>query len=162
MKLRGHAIAERAGQLLKSRGWRAGVAESSTGGLLGHLITSVPGSSAYFWGGVIAYDNAVKAGLLEVRDASLIRWGAVSHQVALEMAEGARRALGVEVGISITGIAGPGGGSPQKPVGLFFIGLAFPGERRSWRHLWTSDREENNQVAAETALHHLVRYLHPA
>ena len=145
--------------LLKARGWRIAVAESCTGGLLGHEITQVSGSSAYFLGGVIAYADDVKMGLLGVSEASLIRWGAVSAQVALEMAAGARRQIGAEVGVSITGIAGPTGGTAEKPVGLTYIGLAAPHERRTWRHVWSGDRTENKRASVRAALAHLRRYL---
>ena len=144
---------------LNARGWRLAVAESCTGGLLGHEITQVSGSSAYFLGGVISYADDVKMNLLGVSEASLIRWGAVSAQVALEMAAGVCRCTGAEVGLSITGIAGPTGGTPQKPVGLTFIGLAAPHERRAWRHVWDGNRSENKQASARAALAHLLRYL---
>ena len=135
------------------------VAESATGGLIGHTITQVPGSSRYFWGGVIAYANDVKMQLLGVRETSLIRWGAVSAPVALEMASGACRATGVEAAVSITGIAGPSGATAVKPVGLYFVGLAVPGEAWAWRHIFTGDRTTNNEVAAQSALMHLIEYL---
>ena len=152
-------LSERAGGLLSARGWRVAVAESATGGLLGHLITKVPGSSEYFWGGVIAYANDLKMNLLGVRRESLMRWGAVSSQVAWEMAKGACAAAGTEVGISITGIAGPTGATPQKPVGLYFVGLALPHECWVWRHRFQADRVANNAAVAQAALAHLVTYL---
>ena len=116
------------GLLLNARNWRIAVAESATGGLLGHWITHVPGSSRYFWGGVIAYANETKRDVLNVQAATLRRWGAVSPQVAAEMARGVTQVLSVEVGVSITGIAGPTGATATKPVGLYFIGVAFPGD----------------------------------
>lgn len=145
--------------LLKALGWRVAVAESCTGGLLGHEITQVSGSSAYFLGGIIAYADEIKVALLGVSEASLMRWGAVSAQVALEMAAGARRRTGAEVGLSITGIAGPTGGTVEKPVGLTYIGLAAPRERRAWRHVWKGDRVANKQASARAALTHLLHYL---
>lgn len=147
------------GTHLLARSWRLAVAESATGGLLGHFITEVPGSSAFFWGGVIAYANDVKIRLLGVKEASLRRWGAVSVQVALEMAEGARQATQAEVALSITGIAGPTGATATKPLGLYYIALAAPGERRCWRHHFSGERHENNQRAATAALRHLALYL---
>ncbi|MGC9399823.1 MAG: CinA family protein [Anaerolineae bacterium] len=147
------------GPLLKARGWRIAVAESCSGGLLGHEITTVSGSSAYFLGGVIAYADEIKIALLGVSETSLRRWGAVSAAVALEMAAGVRRRTGAEVGLSITGIAGPTGGTPQKPVGLTYIGLAAPRERRVWRHVWNGERNANKQASAQAALAHLLRYL---
>ncbi len=136
-------IAER----LLARHWRLAVAESATGGLVGHWITRVPGSSAYFWGGVIAYSNEVKLRLLGVRQENLDRAGAVSHQVALEMARGACRATGAEVALSITGVAGPTGATAYKPLGLYYIGLATPQECWSWRHDFRGNREENENAA---------------
>jgi PncC family amidohydrolase len=146
-------------QILTSRNWHLAVAESATGGLLGHIITQMPGSSAFFWGGVIAYANEVKMQLLQVQVESLIQWGAVSPQVALEMAKGVCTATNTEVGISITGIAGPSGATDIKPVGLYYIGIALPHELRSWRHVFNGSRIENNQLAARTALAHLVTLL---
>ena len=147
------------GYLLNARGWRLAVAESATGGLIGHLITSVSGSSRYFWGGVIAYDDTVKMRLLGVQEETLIRWGAVSAVVALEMAAGARRALGVEIAVGVTGIAGPTGATASKPVGLYYLGLATSTERWAWRHLFTGDRAANNEAAAHASLRHLLDYL---
>lgn len=147
------------GELLVSRGWRMAVAESATGGLIGYRITQVSGSSRYFWGGVIAYANDVKMHLLGVQESTLIRWGAVSAKVALEMATGACRATGAETAVSITGIAGPMGATAVKPVGLYFVGLAVPGEAWTWRHVFTGDRAANNEAAAHAALAHLIDYL---
>ncbi|MGC9393600.1 MAG: CinA family protein [Anaerolineae bacterium] len=152
-------LADDVGKQLLLRNWRVAVAESATGGLIGHLLTQVSGSSQYFWGGVIAYDNTVKMRLLGVREETLSRWGAVSAVVALEMAAGACRALGVEVAVSVTGIAGPTGATASKPVGLYYLGLATPTERRAWRHLFTGDRTANNEAAARTTLQHLLDYL---
>ncbi len=147
------------GERLKVRGWHLAVAESCTGGLLGHLFTQVAGSSDYFWGGVIAYANHVKCRLLGVPEETLARWGAVSPQVAMAMARGACRLTGAEVGVGITGIAGPGGGSSQKPVGLVYVGLAAPGECWVWQHLWQGDRVQNKASSAQAALEHLRCYL---
>lgn len=152
-------LAEDVGNQMLTRGWRMAVAESATGGLIGHLMTQVSGSSQYFWGGIIAYDNAVKMRLLDVREETLIRWGAVSAVVALEMAAGACRALGVDVAVSVTGIAGPTGATATKPVGLYYLGLATSSERYAWRHLFTGDRMANNAAAAHAALQHLLDYL---
>ncbi len=149
------------GTLLRTRGWRLAVAESCTGGLLGYRITTIAGSSDYFAGGLITYSNEAKMALLGVQEESLRLWGAVSPQVALEMAAGARRQLNVELALSVTGIAGPGGGTPLKPVGLVYIGLATPGERWAWRHQWSGDRTANQISSAEAALEHLKTYLQP-
>jgi nicotinamide-nucleotide amidase len=115
------------GDLLAARGWTLGVAESCTGGLIGHRLTRVAGASAFFRGGVIAYANEVKTRLLGVPEELLARKGAVSAETAGRMAEGARAALGADAGLGITGIMGPGGGTAEKPVGLVFIGVCLGG-----------------------------------
>ncbi|MEL7505341.1 MAG: competence/damage-inducible protein A [Cyanobacteria bacterium J06554_6] len=117
-------LADAVGRLLLARNETLSVAESCTGGGLGQAITAVAGSSAYFLGGVIAYDNRVKQALLDVQAATLGQHGAVSAQVAEQMATGVRSHLNTDWGLSVTGIAGPGGGTPQKPVGLVYLGLA--------------------------------------
>jgi len=148
------------GELLQRRGWRLAVAESCTAGGLGALITEVAGSSDWFVGGVIAYDNAVKGELLEVSAEVLQQHGAVSEPCAQAMAEGVRRRLGVEVGLSITGIAGPGGGAPDKPVGTVCFGLASPDETRT-RRMTFGDRGRDvvRTAAAASALEWLRRHL---
>ncbi len=153
------SILEEVMQRLQDRAWRVAVAESATGGLLGHYLSKRSGSSAVFWGGVIAYSNDVKTGLLGVHEESIARWGAVSAQVALEMAQGARAAVGVEVALSTTGIAGPTGATAYKPLGLYYIGVAVPLESWCWRHQFGGDREENNRLAAQAALDHLLTVL---
>lgn len=114
------------GQLLHAKGQTLAVAESCTGGNLGKTLTDIPGSSAYFWGGVIAYDNRIKETLLGVSGEDLAQQGAVSATVAEQMARGVRDRCGTDWGIGITGVAGPGGGTAEKPVGLVYLGLAFP------------------------------------
>jgi PncC family amidohydrolase len=113
------------GKLLTTRRLTLAVAESCTGGLLGHRITSVSGSSEYFLGGIIAYSNKIKISHLGVQTRALARFGAVSREVARQMAMGVRKRMGADIGLSITGIAGPDGGTKKKPVGLVFIGLAY-------------------------------------
>lgn len=152
-------LEEIVGELLRACGWRLAVAESCTGGLVGHCLTNVPGSSDYFWGGAIAYANEAKQSLLGVQEEMLNAFGAVSQQVALEMARGIRQALSVDVGLSVTGIAGPGGGTPEKPVGLTWIGLSAPDGEASWKHIWHGDRILNKQHSAQAALQHLIDYL---
>ncbi len=152
-------LARQVGTALMQRGWGLAVAESCTGGLLGHLITRVPGSSAYFLGGVIAYANAIKQGLLEVPGEVLESYGAVSAPCAMAMAQGVRRLLGADVALSVTGIAGPSGGTPEKPVGLVYIGLATQTETRVWEHRWTGSRVANQRASALAALAHLLAYL---
>ena len=129
------SLASAIGQLLNQRGETLAVAESCTGGGLGQMLTAIPGSSAYFMGGVIAYNNTVKTSLLKVNPKDLAELGAVSGEVAQQMAKGVRECLGANWGVSITGIAGPGGGTEAKPVGLVYIGLAGPnGDLESFEH----------------------------
>lgn len=148
------------GELLLEKGWTVGTAESCTGGLVLHRLTNVAGSSAYVLGGVVAYSNAIKQSLLRVRHGTLIAYGAVSEQVALEMAQGARALLGVDVAVSVTGIAGPGGGTAEKPVGLTYIALVGPEQLQIVeRHVWDGDREANKAASAEAVLLLLRRAL---
>ncbi|MBX7118404.1 MAG: competence/damage-inducible protein A [Gemmatimonadaceae bacterium] len=143
-------------EALRARGMRIGVAESCTGGMLGMRLTAIPGSSDVVVGGLIAYDNAVKVAQLGVRESTLTAHGAVSEETAREMATGARARLGVEVAVSITGVAGPGGGTPEKPVGTFCVGVDVRGEVRSLRTSGVGDRHEVRQRATQAALN-LVR-----
>jgi len=147
------------GDLLRARGWKLAVAESCTGGLVGHRITNVPGSSEYYLGSVTAYAYEAKERLLGVRHETLERYGAVSEETVLEMARGVCAAFGAQVGVSITGIAGPGGAMPGKPVGLVWIGMSAPDGDWAWRYLWSGNREENKSQSAEEALRRLVEYL---
>lgn len=147
------------GELLGARGLTLALAESCTGGLLGHWITNVPGSSAYFVGGVTAYAAAVKVSLLGVPGDLLARHGAVSEATALAMARGARCALGADVGLAVTGVAGPGGGTDEKPVGLVFIALADAEDAWAERRVWSGGRLSNKIQSAEAALDLLRRYL---
>ena len=127
--------------------------------MIGHLVTNVSGSSDYYLGGVIAYANQVKHDSLSVRTETLERAGAVSRETALQMARGVRRLLGVDYGLAVTGIAGPTGGTLEKPVGLAFIALAGPQVERCERHVWTYDRLGNKQATARRALQMLIEYL---
>jgi len=147
------------GRLLLRYRLTIATAESCTGGLVGHLLTNVPGSSEYVLGGIIAYCNKAKVALLGVRPATLERHGAVSEPTALAMARGARRRFGADIAISVTGIAGPTGGAPDKPVGLVYIGLAAAQVERCERHVWAEDRLGNKQLSAEAALRLLLDYL---
>jgi len=144
---------------LVEKGRTVAVAESCTGGLIGHRLTEVPGSSAAFVGGVIAYHDAVKQRVLGVPAEILERQGAVSEATALAMAEGARRLLGADVAVAVTGIAGPSGGTDDKPVGLTYVALADPGSTACERHLWQGERAANKESSAEAALALLCRYL---
>ncbi len=147
------------GELLSERGWTLAVAESCTGGLLGHRITSVSGSSSYFQGGVISYSNEVKESILGVPEETLIEHGAVSKETAQAMAQGARRLLGTDVALSVTGVAGPTGGTREKPVGLVYIGLAAEGADLWEKYIWLGDRTENKEQSAQAALELLLKYL---
>lgn len=147
-------------RVLTERGLTLAVAESCTGGLVGHRLTNVPGSSACFRGGVIAYDNEAKASVLGVSEELLAKQGAVCEGVALAMARGVRRLLGSDVGLGVTGIAGPTGGSADKPVGLTYVALAGPGDvARCERHIWQGEREHNKEQSATAALEILRWYL---
>jgi PncC family amidohydrolase len=143
-------------------GLHLAVAESCTGGLVEHAITEVPGSSEYLLGGVVSYADAAKADLLGVDRASLGRHGAVSAQVAVAMAEGVRARLGADLGLAVTGIAGPGGGSEAKPVGLTYVAVADAGGHDVRRFLWTGDRHANKRSSAAAALQLLIERLEPA
>lgn len=150
-------LASVVGQLLTERSQTISVAESCTGGGLGQLLTETPGSSSYFWGGVISYDNRVKQALLGVDAQTLAHCGAVSPEVAEAMAVGVRDRLGTDWGISITGIAGPGGGSEEKPVGLVYIGLASATGTHTEKCLWGAERPRARirQQSALSALNSL-------
>jgi nicotinamide-nucleotide amidase len=145
--------------LLCQRGLTLGVVESATGGLLSHLITNVPGSSDCYLGSITSYSNQAKTSIVDVSEDSINRHGAVSPQVAEEMAQGGRRVLGADICLTDTGIAGPGGSTPEKPVGLFYIGLSHKGGTFSRKHIFTGNREENKRRAAETALTWVKEYL---
>lgn len=153
------AIEYTIGDLLRARGWRLAVAESCTGGLVGHRITNVAGSSTYYMGSVTAYAYEAKVRLLGVQWATLEVHGAVSEPVALEMARGVRRALAADVGLSVSGIAGPGGGTPEKPVGLTWIGLSTPHHEQAWQFIWAGDRLANKEHSAEQCLRLLAEFL---
>jgi nicotinamide-nucleotide amidase len=147
------------GQLLLQHKLTLALAESCTGGLVGHRITDVPGSSAYLLGGIVAYSYAAKELLLGVRHDTLYDHGAVSAETAVEMARGARRVLGADIGISVTGIAGPGGGMPGKPVGLVYICLSARDAERVEKYVWEQDRAGNKWASSEAALQLLRDYL---
>ena len=137
---------------LRARTMQIAVAESCTGGMLGMRLTAIPGSSDVVQGGVIAYDNAVKVRDLGVSEATIAAHGAVSEETARAMASGVRTRMGVDVGVSITGVAGPGGGTPEKPVGMFCVAVDVRGEVRSLRTSGVGDRHEIRQRATQAAL----------
>ena len=149
------------GALLARRHWMFCAAESCTGGLLMHRLTNVPGSSAYVTGGVVTYSYEAKQSLLGVKPETLEAHGAVSPETATEMLNGVLALFGAEVGISITGIAGPGGGMPGKPVGLTYIGIAAPqlGLFRIDRHIWSGSREDVKIQSAEEAMRKVLEAL---
>jgi nicotinamide-nucleotide amidase len=153
------SLEEETGDLLRRRGLTLGVVESATGGLISHLITNVPGSSDYYKGSVTAYSNETKMEVVGVEAGTIERYGAVSYQAAEEMAWGGRRVLAVDICLADTGIAGPMGATPGKPVGLFYLGMAHGGGVFSRKHEFHGDREENKHSAAEAALSWLKEYL---
>ena len=152
-------LAKRAGELLKRMGLTLSLAESCTGGLIAHRITNISGSSNYFLGGVVAYSNEAKEKILGLPHETLLRYGAVSEETARAMAEGARRLFVSDLALAVTGIAGPTGGTPEKPVGLVYIALAAEEEVRCERHIWNGDRLQNKAQSAEAALEMLIAYL---
>ena len=149
----------RLGKLLLQRGLCLAVAESCTGGLVGHRITNVAGSSNYFIGGIISYANEVKVRMLGVRGETLEKYGAVSRETVLEMAGGVRNLLAADFGLAVSGIAGPGGGTADKPVGTVWIGLSTPDKELAWSYRLQGDRIQIKEQAAGRALGHLVEYL---
>lgn len=147
------------GELLRERGLRLAVAESCTGGLVGHRLTNVAGSSTYYLGSVTAYAYEAKVRLLGVRWETLEQHGAVSPETVIEMARGVRTALAADIGLAVSGIAGPGGGTPEKPVGLTWVGFSSPWDEFARQFLWHGDRIENKEQSAQAAMQVLVEYL---
>lgn len=147
------------GRLLHDRGLRLALAESCTGGLVGDRITDLPGSSEYFWGSVVAYAYEAKVALLGVSWDTLNARGAVSPETVLEMARGARRVLATDIAVSISGIAGPGGGTLEKPVGTTWIGLVASDGEWTRQFQFAGDRQQNKSSAADAALQILRDYL---
>lgn len=142
----------RLGRALTERGWSLALAESCTGGLLGHRLTQVPGSSTYLLGGVISYSNQAKHELLGVKLETLASYGAVSQETAIEMARGACQALHSDVGVSITCIAGPDGATAEKPVGLTWIAVVTPEAENTRSFVYKGMRSENKHSASQSAL----------
>jgi nicotinamide-nucleotide amidase len=152
----GATLEEEIGERLKLRGQSLATAESCSGGLIAHRLTNVPGSSAYFLGGVVAYRNEAKVSLLAVGPQTLATHGAVSEAVAREMAEGARRCFAANFSVACTGIAGPSGGTAEKPVGLVYISTAGPGGTQVSRCTFNGDRMSIKEQTANRALQMLL------
>jgi nicotinamide-nucleotide amidase len=152
-------LAKRVGDLLREAGPTLAVAESCTGGMVGGWLTEVPGSSTYFLGGVISYADSVKTSLLRVPAETIQENGAVSAECALAMARGVRDLLRADLGVSITGVAGPGGGTEAKPVGTTFFALVDPSFERVEHTIWHGDRTANRQQSARFALQMIIEYL---
>jgi PncC family amidohydrolase len=147
------------GTFLRQRGLTLAVAESCTGGRLADHITDVPGSSDYFIGGVVAYAYEAKVALLHVSWDTLRQQGAVSRATVVEMARGVRTALGADIGVSVSGIAGPAGGMPEKPVGTTWIGLSARDGDWARLFVWDGDRPANKEFSAQAALQFVLDYL---
>lgn len=150
-------LAIEVGEALRGQGWTVATAESCTGGLLSSWLTDVPGSSDYVLGGIVAYANEAKCKLLGVREKTIEKHGAVSAASAREMAQGAQQQLGATIAVSITGIAGPGGSTPSKPVGLTYIGAARGRYLIVERHNFTGERGEIKRAAAQAAMRLILR-----
>jgi nicotinamide-nucleotide amidase len=153
------SLEQEVAKLLHENGLTLGVVESATGGLLSHLITNMPGSSDYYQGSITAYSNQIKIKVVGVREETIKKYGAVSHEVAKEMARGGRRVLATDICLADTGIAGPSGASREKPVGSFYLGLSCESDTESQQHTFTGDREQNKLAAAQAALAWLKEYL---
>ena len=147
------------GKLLKEKHLTISVAESCTGGLVMDKITDVSGSSEYFIGGVVAYSNEQKMKMLGVKEETLERVGAVSREVAQEMARGIKNLTGTDIGVSTTGIAGPTGATPTKPVGLVYIGFCSANKEMVEKHIFKGDRRMVKEQAAQAALDIVRRWL---
>ena len=153
------SLEARIGKILSGHKWTLSLAESCTGGLISHRITNVPGSSEYFIGGVVAYAYSAKVALLGVRWETLQRFGAVSSETVLEMASGARKLFKTDFALSVSCIAGPGGATPNKPVGTSWVGLASIGRMWSRHFLLSGDRAANKEMLAQLALEKLLQFI---
>jgi nicotinamide-nucleotide amidase len=158
--LEGTGLARTFGELLKARGLTCAVAESCTGGLISHLITQVPGSSEYFLGSIVSYSNEVKASILGVSLKDIERFGSVSEQVAQAMLKGVLRLTGADVGMATTGIAGPDGGSDEKPVGTVWICVGTADHQEARMIHFSFDRDGNKMISAKAALFMLRNHIH--
>ena len=156
------ALAARLHERCLARGVRVATVESCTGGLVGHLITEIPGTSAYFIGGFVTYSDQLKRDLVGVPGDVLAAHGAVSAQTAMAMAIGGRERTGADLAVAVTGIAGPDGGSPAKPAGLTYVAVADAAGIAVKRYLWAGDRSENKRLSAAAALQLLLERLEAA
>ena len=147
------------GKFLHRRKLKLATAESCTGGLISDKLTNISGSSEYFQGGIVAYSYEAKVALLNVSWDTLRAHGAVSKEIVIEMARGARTALGTDIAVSVSGIAGPGGGLPDKPVGTTWIGLSTTEGDWARKFVWDGDRLQNKVLSAEAALQFVMDYL---
>jgi nicotinamide-nucleotide amidase len=153
------SLAQAVGGLLLQHHLTLGLAESCTGGMVASYITDIAGSSAYFEGAIVAYSTQMKERILGVPASTLERYGAVCAETVMAMAKGARKLLHVDVAVAITGIAGPSGGAPDKPVGLTYIGLASPHGELWRKYVWKGNRRHNREQSARTALELLKEHL---
>ncbi len=153
------SLEQEVGDLLRQKGLTLGLAESATGGLISHMITNVPGSSDYYKGSVTAYSNEAKIKIVGVKEDTINKYGAVSYQVAEEMAQWGRQILAADICLADTGIAGPTGATQGKPLGLFYIGLSHQVRTCSQKHNFRGNRGQNKRSAAEAALGWLKEYL---
>ncbi|MFW5998566.1 MAG: competence/damage-inducible protein A [bacterium] len=152
-------LPEVTGNILKKYNLKLGIAESCTGGLIGSRITNIPGSSKYFEGGIIAYSNQIKINELKVSSETIKQYGAVSEQTALEMAKGISKKFKCDLGLSVTGIAGPGGGTANKPVGLVYIGVASSNTTEVYKLNLNGNRKENKWRTSQYALNYLRNFI---
>lgn len=152
-------VEEQVGVLLRRGGLRLAVAESCTGGLISHMLTNVAGSSTYYVGGVISYAYEAKVRLLGVKWETLEKFGAVSDKTVIEMAHGARIGMSADIGLAVSGIAGPGGGTPEKPVGTVWVGLSSAHHEDAQHFLFQGDRLAIKEQSAQAALEMLVKFL---
>ena len=159
MLLEKKILEQTVGRLLKERGLKVALAESCTGGYVSHLLTNISGSSDYFERGIVSYSNAAKVEILRVNEDVIAEKGAVSIEVARQMAEGVKAISGADLGISLTGIMGPTGATPGKPVGLVYIGLCDEKVCTAKKFMFGDDRIMNKQRTAQAALDTLRRYL---
>lgn len=149
----------RIANLLQQNKLTVATAESCTGGLIAHRITDIPGSSEYFLGGIVAYSYQAKVDLLDVSWDTLNSKGAVSKETVIEMAIGGRKRLKADIAVSVSGIAGPGGSTPDKPVGTTWVGLSTVSQVEARHFIWGRNREENKKLSSEAALQLVLDYL---